>query len=181
MGNISRKQLITGGAGGALALGALGASAAPAAAHDDDGRRGLHVHVHGVLHGVGPTPSTVLLAVSLDVAGRRRDLAGAGWDSGTGSNPNGMVPTGNFPVGPIGACYYTAAGRLQRGQLTLEGTSLFTNRPTEREEGKSDTRADGRTLNATADRKTGRITWSLSPEGGFFEGDGTVVVIGGDD
>jgi hypothetical protein len=121
-----------------------------------------------------------MLAINIDVAGRSRDVAGAGWDSGTGSNPNGMVPTGNFPVGPIGACYYTAAGRLQASQVTLEGTSLWTNRSTQQEEGKSDTRADGRALNATANLKTGHITWSLSPQGGSFEGDGTVVVIGDD-
>jgi hypothetical protein len=36
-------------------------------------------------------------------------------------------------------------------------------------------------LNATANLKSGHITWSLSPAGGFFEGDGTVVVIGGND
>jgi hypothetical protein len=61
----------------------------------------------------------------------------------------------------------------------LRGTSLFTNRATEQEESKSDTRADGRALNATADLKTGHITWSLSPQGGFFEGEGTVVLIRG--
>ncbi len=92
-----------------------------------------------------------------------------------------MVPNGNFPVGPIGACYYTAAGNLQGNQITLEGTSLWTNRSAQQEEGKSDTRADGRALNATANLKTGHISWSLSPQGGTFEGDGTVVVIGGGD
>lgn len=182
---VDRKQLIKGGAGGALALGALGAVAAPAAAdRGERGRRGVLVHIHGVLAGVAPTPSTVLLAISMDVAGRPGDLAGAGWDSGTGSSgPTGMVPGGPHPAGPVGACYYTAAGKLERKVVTLKGRSLVTNRAlttadTE-DAGKSDTRADGRDLNATANVETGAITFSLSPEGGSFAGTGTVMVTQG--
>lgn len=39
------------------------------------GKHGVRVHIHGVLAGVGPTPPTALLAVSMDVAGRFEDLA----------------------------------------------------------------------------------------------------------
>ena len=180
---VNRKQLIKGGAGGALALGALGAGAASAAAGGRHGRGkdGVLVHIHGVLAGVGPTPPTALLAISIDVAGRPGDLAGAGWDSGTpASGPDGMVPGGPPPAGPVGACYYTAAGKLEHKVVTLKGRSLVTNRAlttadTE-DAGKSDTRADGRDMNATANLETGAITFSLSPLGGSFAGTGTVMV-----
>lgn len=181
---VDRKQLIKGGAGGALALGALAAGASPAAAddgHDDDddehGRRGgLQVHVHGNLQGSGATPSTVRLAVSFDVFGRDKSLAGAGWDGGTGTDPSGLVPGGPAPGGPVGACYYTASGSLEGQTLTLVGRSLFTNRALtvadSEDPGKSDTRADGRDFNATVNVKTGEvINWSLSPLGGSFKSD----------
>jgi hypothetical protein len=171
---INRRQLIKGGAGGALALGMLGLAAAPALANDDDD--GLLIHVHGNLRGKAPTPSTVRLAVSFEVFGKARSLAGAGWDGGTGTVPGGLVPGGPPPAGPIGACYYTASGSLRGRTLTLVGRSLVTNRDlttadTE-DPGKSDTRADGRDFNATVNVRTGRvINWSLSPMGGSFETD----------
>jgi hypothetical protein len=170
---VSRKQLIKGGAGGALAVGVLGPGAAPAFA--GDGRRGLLVHVHGNLQGYGATPSTVRLAVSFEVFGRASSLAGAGWDGGTGTEPTGLVP-GGLPPGPVGACYYTASGSLESGMLTLVGRSLFTNRvlalADSEDPGKSDTRADGRDFNATVNVRTGEVlNWSLSPEGGSFKSD----------
>jgi hypothetical protein len=170
---INRRQLIKGGAGGALALGMLGLAAAPALADDDDG---LLVHVHGNLRGKAPTPATVRLAVSFEVYGRARSLAGAGWDGGTGTVPGGLVPGGPPPAGPIGACYYTASGSLRGRTLTLVGRSLVTNRDlttvdTE-DPGKSDTRADGRDFNATVNVRTGKVIhWGLSPMGGSFETD----------
>lgn len=173
--NVSRKQLIKGGAGGALALGVLGAGAGPALAHD--GRKsGLHVHVHGNLQGYGPTPPTARLAVSFDVAGRAGELAGAGWDGGTGTDPQGLVPGGPPPGGPVGACYYTASGSLHGSTLTLVGRSLVTNRPLAvadaEDPGKSDTRADGRDFNATVNVHTGEVlNWSLSPQGASFRSD----------
>lgn len=178
---VNRKQLIKGGAGGALALSALGAGAAPAAAggRDDGGRHGVLVHIHGVLSGVS-VPSTVQLAISMDVAGRPEDLAGAGWDSGLGTTGVGMKPGGPPPAGPIGACYYTASGTLDHDTVTLVGRSLVTNRALAtadaEDPGKSDTRADGRDMNATANIRTGDITFSLSPEGASFAGKGVVVV-----
>jgi hypothetical protein len=189
---VDRKRLIKGGAGGALALGLLGAGAAPAAARgghddddddDDDERRGLHIHIHGVLSGVS-VPSTVKLAVNIDVAGRRNDLAGAGWDSGTGTEgPSGMKPGGDPPAGPVGMCYYTASGSLDDRTLKLVGRSLLTNRPLAtadaEDPGKSDTRADGRNFDATVDVRTGAITWSLSPGGATFAGKALVVVTRG--
>jgi hypothetical protein len=171
---IGRRELLKGGAGGALALGVLGLAAAPAFAdHDDDG--GLFVHVHGNLRGKAPTPSTVRLAVSFEVFGKASSLAGAGWDGGTGTGPAGLVPGGPPPAGPIGACYYTASGSLRGRTLTLVGRSLVTNigspRDTE-EPARSDTRADGRDFNATVNVRTGRVThWSLSPLGASFESD----------
>lgn len=170
---VSRKQLIAGGAGGALTVGVLGPGAAPAFAGTNDG---LHVHVHGNLQGYGATPSTVRLAVSFDVFGRANSLAGAGWDGGTGTGPAGLVPGGPFPGGPIGACYYTASGSLHHGTLTLVGRSLFTNRALTLEDseepGKSDTRADGREFNATVNVETGDvINWSLSTPGATFTSD----------
>lgn len=180
---VNRKQLIKGGAGGALALGALGAAAPAAADRGGRGRHGVLVHIHGVLAGVGPTPSTVLLAISMNVAGRPGDLAGAGWDSGLGTTGVGMKPGGPPPGGPIGACYYTASGSLEGSMVTLVGRSLVTNRPLAtadaEDPGKSDTRADGRDMNATADVDTGAMTFSLSPLGGSFAGTGTVMVTHG--
>jgi hypothetical protein len=171
---VSRKQLIKGGAGGALAVGVLGPGAAPAFAGDGDG--GLHVHVHGNLQGYGATPSTVRLAVSFDVFGRDDSLAGAGWDGGTGTDPSGLVPGGPIPGGPVGACYYTASGSLEGETLTLVGRSLFTNRALaladSEDPGKSDTRADGRDFNGTVNVKTGEVmNWSLSPQGATFRSD----------
>ena len=174
MEKLSRRQVLKRSAGGALALGVLGAGASVAVADDDDG---LIVHVHGNLQGYGATPSTVRLAVSFEVFGRADSLAGAGWDGGTGTDPSGLVPGGPPPGGPVGACYYTASGSLVGRRLTLVGRSLFTNRDplttadTE-DPGKSDTRADGRDFNATVNVRTGRvINWSLSPEGGSFQSD----------
>ena len=172
---INRRQLIKGGAGGALALGMLGLAASPAFAdHDDDS--GLFIHVHGNLRGKAPTPSTVRLAVSFEVFGRAGSLAGAGWDGGTGTGPAGLVPGGPPPAGPIGACYYTGSGSLKGRTLTLVGRSLFTNRALaladSEDPGKSDARADGRDFNATVNVRTGRvINWSLSPQGANFESD----------
>ncbi len=172
---VDRKQLIKGGAGGALALGVLGAGASPAAA-GDGGDSGLSVHVHGNLQGYGATPSTARLAVSFDVFGRADSLAGAGWDGGTGTEPTGLVPGGPFPGGPVGACYYTASGSLEGGTLTLVGRSLFTNRAVTladpEEPTKSDTRADGREFNGTVNVDTGQVlNWSLSTPGGTFRSD----------
>jgi hypothetical protein len=174
MQKVSRKQLIKGGAGGALAVGVLGAGAAPAFAGGDES--GLHVHVHGNLQGYGLTPSTVRLAVSFDVFGRDNSLAGAGWDGGTGTEPTGLVPGGPPPGGPVAACYYTGSGSLEGDTLTLVGRSLFTNRAVAladiEDPGKSDTRADGRDFNATVNVKTGEVlNWSLSPQGGSFRSD----------
>lgn len=175
MKKVSRRHLLKGGAGGALALGALGAAelggAQPPGA--------LLIHIHGVLSGVS-VPSTVRLAISMDVAGRPADLAGAGWDSGLGTTGAGMKPGGPPPAGPVGACYYTASGALDHDVVTLVGRSLLTNRPLdtgdEEDPHKSDTRADGRDMNATANVRTGEITFSLSPGGASFAGKGVVVV-----
>ncbi len=190
MDKLKRRQLIKGGAAGTLALGALAAGAS--AANADEGRGGgIAVHIHAVLHGAAPTPSFATLAINIDVAGRRGDVAGAGWDSGT-NNTNGMVPNAgpasadpSGTAGPVSACYYTAAGKLVGDVVTLKGRSLLTNRAwpgttADTEDPlKSDTRADGREMNATANLKTGAITWSLSPAGGSFAGTGTVVVFQG--
>lgn len=176
---VSRKQLVKGGAGGALALGAL-AAAGPGGAQTASGRRALHVHIHGVLDVVSGAPPGTKLAISMDVAGRPEDLAGGGWDSGLGSTGVGMKPGGPPPAGPVGACYYTASGSLEGSMVTLVGRSLVTNRPLAfadgEDPGKSDTRADGRDMNATADVDTGAMTFSLSPGGAAFAGNGVVVV-----
>jgi len=124
MDKIDRRQLLKGGASGALALGVLGLAAAPAFAANDDGGGGLLIHVHGNLRGYGATPSTVRLAVSFEVFGRANSLAGAGWDGGTGTDPTGLVPGGPIPGGPVGACYYTGSGSLGGETLTLVGRSL---------------------------------------------------------
>jgi len=172
---IGRRELLKGGVSGALALGALGLAAAPAFADGDD-EDGLLIHVHGNLMGYGATPATVRLAVSFEVFGRRDSLAGAGWDGGTGTGPAGLVPGGPPPGGPIGACYYTASGRLNGRTLTVVGRSLFTNRALDtadaEDPGKSDARADGRDFNATVNVRTGVVSnWSLSPMGGSFKTD----------
>jgi hypothetical protein len=71
--------------------------------------------------------------------------------------------------------------------VTLKGRSLLTNRAwpgtADTEDPlKSDTRADGRTLDATANVKTGVITFALTAPGGtpsFLTGTGTVIVFHG--
>ena len=179
---INRRQLIKGGAGGALAMGVLAVGASPASADEGRRRGAIAVHIHGVLGG---------LVVSMDVAGRPDDLAGAGWDSGVGGAGAGMVPrsgpTSTDPTGtagPVSACYYTASGKLEGDVVTLKGRSLLTNRAwpgtaDSEDPQKSDTRADGREMNATANVRTGAITFSLSPAGASFAGTGTVVVFHG--
>lgn len=189
---INRRELIKGGAGGALAMGVLAVGATPASA-DEGRRRGpIAVHIHGTVGGG--------LNISMDVAGRPDDLAGAGWDSGLGNVGTtrplvpGPGPTRTPPStdpagqGPEGACYYTAAGRLEGDLVTLKGRSLLTNRPwpgtaDSEDSQKSDTRADGRTLDATANVKTGFITFSLTPPGvtpgAPLTGTGTVIVFHG--
>ena len=175
MGKTSRRQVLKGGAGGVLAAAALSIGASPAHAQ---GSRGLRVHIHGVL-----LRGAVTLPVSIDVAGRSDDLAGAGWDAGTGTTGSGMLPGGPPPAGPVGACYYTASGQLEGDVVTLVGRSLFTNRSlatadTE-DPGKSDTRADGRLIAVTANLDTGEITWSLTVPGDTpspFTGIGVVMV-----
>jgi hypothetical protein len=172
---IGRRELLKGGAGGALALGALALGASSVLADDED-KDGLLIHVHGNLKGYGATPETVRLAVSFEVFGRHDSLAGAGWDGGTGTSPSGLVPGGPPPGGPVAACYYTGSGTLKGRTLTLVGRSLFTNRAIDladaEDPGKSDARADGRDFNATVDVKTGVVSnWSLSPMGGSFKTD----------
>lgn len=176
MARTSRRQLLKSGAGGAVALAALAGGATSARAQ---GRHGIQVHIHGVLTNVANPAGK--LAISIDVAGSPDDLAGAGWDGGTIAGPAGMVPAGDWPVGPQGACYYTASGALDGDTVVLQGRSLFTNRPAVafgdvEEPGRSDTRADGRIMNATANVHTGEITWSLSPAGAAFAGEGLVMV-----
>lgn len=184
MDKLKRRQLIKGGAVGTLALGALAAGASAASA--DEGRgRGIAIHIHGVVSG------PFLAAISIDVAGRRDDLAGSGWDSGT-TGTTGMVPGAGpaslaplvLTAGPVGACYYTAAGQLVGDVVTLKGRSLLTNRAwpdtaDSEDAQKSDTRADGREMNTTVNVKTGAITWSLSPAGASFTGTATVVMFQG--
>lgn len=82
--------------------------------------------------------------------------------AGTVAGPTGMVPTS-----VVGACYYTAAGQIDGDVVTLEGKSLFTNRllTASPEEGRSDTRADGREFHGTANLETGEITWELREAG----------------
>lgn len=176
MARTTRRQLLKSGAGGAAALAALGGGATSAQAQ---GRTGLHVHIHGVL----VNPAGVQLPINIDVAGRPDDLAGAGWDAGTGTTGVGMLPGGPPPAGPIGACYYTAAGQLVGDTVMLQGRSLLNNRPLSTQDvedpGKSDTRADGRLMEATANVDTGEIVWSLTVPGATpvpFTGTGVVMV-----
>lgn len=181
MAGISRRQLLKQGTGGAVALAALSAGAPSAHAQ---GRSARGVHIHGVVDSQPPLPP-FQLAISIEVFGRPDDLAGSGWDSGTGGT-GGMVPSaGPAGAGPVGACYYTAAGSLDDRVVTLRGRSLFTNRPLTfpdaGDPGRSDTRADGREMNCTADVDTGDITWSLGNEAftAHFAGTGVVTVIHG--
>lgn len=170
MGTLTRKQFLKGSAIGAAALAATATGPAGLASADEGGH--LFIHFQGVLK-----RGTATIAISVDVAGQKDGLAGAGWDSGMG--PNGMVPST-----PVGACYYTAAGTLDEHVVKLDGMSLFTNRPAAladaEEAGRSDTRADGRLMKAEANLKTGEIKWTLFPAGttaDFFTGTGVVIKI----
>jgi len=172
MGTLTRKQFLRGSAIGAAALAATAAGPAGLASADEGGH--VFIHFHGVLERRGTT-----VAISVDVAGQKDGLAGAGWDGGTTGVPNGMVPSN-----PVGACYYTASGTLDEHVVKLDGMSLFTNRPLmladAEEAGRSDTRADGRLMKAEANLKTGEIKWALFAAGttpDFFTGTGVVIKI----
>lgn len=173
VGKFTRKQFLKGGAIGAAAIAAMPLTGGRASADDEDGGGDVFIHFHGVLsRDFGGTTGILNLPISVDVAGRKGNLAGAGWDSGTTAGPTGMVPTG-----VAGACYYTAAGRLDKHVVLLEGRSLFTNAA-------EDTRADGRRMFADANLKTGRIRWTLVPaatttrptsDAAYFTGTGVVI------
>ncbi len=169
MAKLTRKQLLKAGGVGAVALAATAATGSTAKASGD--KKEVAVHIHGVLRLVAD-PS-VTLPVSIDAAGTRNNLAGSGWDSGTAAGSTTMVPNANV----TGACYYTVAGHIDDDVVRLRGRSLFTNRPVDREEGgaRSDTRADGRLVEVTADLETGQIHWSLG--GAAFSGTGVVTEI----
>jgi len=183
---LTRKQLLKGGAVGAAALAALPAGSLVASADDDDDEDGgrLAIHIHGWLSGTGtPVPTTLKIAVNIDVAGQRRrkdglePLAGGGWDPGvvgTDQTKETMVP-----VGSSGACYYTQAGALEGRTVHLKGFSLFTNRlPADLEEpARQDTRQDVRDVETKANLKTGFIEWRLGVA--KFEGFGVVEKISG--
>lgn len=171
MSTVTRKQLLKSGAGGAVALGALAAIPAAQAKTAEDG---IGVHAHAVV----TRPDGFNLAISLDVAGRADSLAGSGWDSGAAASSPTMVPTS-----VVGACYYTAFGSLEDDVVTLNGKSLFTNRPLtqspEETTPRSDTRADGRDFHAELNLATGHIKWTLVPGDAtqLFQGSGVVVLI----
>jgi hypothetical protein len=182
MERLTRKQLLKGAAVGAAALAAMPAGGIVASADDDEGGGRLAIHIHGWLHGTGaPVPTTVKIAISIDVAGQRHrgdglePLAGAGWDpgvAGTNQTMQTMVPTGSS-----GACYFTQAGALHGHEVQLKGFSLFTNRTEVPEEGRQDTRQDVRDVETKANLKTGLIEWRLGAA--RFEGFGVVEKISG--
>lgn len=182
MAKLTRKQLLRNGAVGAAALAMLPAGSIVAAADDDDGKGRLAIHIHGWLSGTGtPVPTTVKIAVSIDVAGQRRrkdalePLTGGGWDpgvAGTNQTTETMVPTGSS-----GACYFTQAGALDGDEVHLKGFSLFTNRTDVPEEGRQDTRQDVRDVETKANLKTGFVEWRLG--GARFQGFGVVEKISG--
>ncbi len=172
MAKVTRKQLLTGTAVGAASLVAMpltgGVAQAASGGH-------VLVHVHGVV--TGPQPGgTAQVAISIDVAGRRKasgtlqPLAGAGWDSGT------TGATNMNPSSPNGACYYTQAGSLDEDEVSLAGKVLFQNRTPAPEEGtRQDTRAGGQNVTTVANLKTGAITWTFA--GLVFTGTGVVIKI----
>ena len=183
MSGLTRKQLLKRSAVGAAALAALPVGSTVAAAENEGAGR-LAIHIHGWLSGTGaPIPSTLKIAVSIDVAGQRHrtdrlePLAGGGWDpgvAGTDQTNETMVP-----VGSSGACYYTQAGALDGDEVHLKGFSLFTNRlPADVEEPtRQDTRQDLRDVETRANLKTGFIRWRLGTA--IFEGFGVVQKIAG--
>lgn len=183
MAKFTRKQLLKRGAVGAAALALLPAGSIVAAADDDDDGKGhLAIHIHGWLSGTGtPVPTTVKIAVSIDVAGQRRredglePLTGGGWDPGV-AGTNQTIQT-MVPRGSSGACYFTQAGALHGHEVHLRGFSLFTNRTEVPEEGRQDTRQDVRDVETTANLKTGRIEWRLGVA--RFQGFGVVEKISG--
>jgi hypothetical protein len=182
MAKLTRKELLRTGAVGAAALALLPAGSIVAAADDDDGKERLAIHIHGWLSGTGtPVPTTVKIAVSIDVAGqrRRRDglepLTGGGWDPGVAGTNQAMETM--VPIGSSGACYFTQAGTLDDHEVNLKGFSLFTNRTDLPEEGRQDTRQDVRDVETKANLKTGFIEWRLGVA--RFQGFGVVEKISG--
>lgn len=142
MAKLTRKQLLKGGAVGAAAAAALPLAGTAALAGSDEA-----VHIHGtVTH-----PTLGAVEISIDAAGRRDDLSGAGWDD-------------DPAPGVAGACYFTQAGSRDGDTITLMGRVLFSN--------------TSGFLNApvttTADRKSGAITFDFA--GFIFTGTGVVTV-----
>lgn len=144
MAKLTRKQLLKGGAISAASAAALplAGSVALAAAGNDES-----VHIHGtVTH-----PTLGAVEISIDAAGRRDDLSGAGWDDDPAH-------------GVVGACYFTQAGSRDRDTITLMGRVLFSNTS-----GFLDA-----PVTTTADRKSGAITFDFASF--IFTGIGVVTV-----
>src|SRR5947209_5885814 len=76
MGTLTRKQFLKGSAIGAAALAATATGRVGLASADEGGH--VSIHFHGVL-----ARGAATVAISIDVAGQKDALVGAGWDSGT--------------------------------------------------------------------------------------------------
>ncbi len=132
MAKLTRKQLLTGGAIGAVSIAALplsgtAATAAPGQAEAD--------HIHGTV--AHPTLGTIEVSITVD--GPRADLSGAGWDD-------------DPAPGVAGACYFTQAGSRDGDVVQLHGRVLFSNTA-----GFLDA-----PVTTTANRKTGSITFNFA-------------------
>lgn len=148
---ISRRELIKAGASSTAAAGLVFAGAGAARANDDDGAGATSVHIHGQLTAV--SDPTFQVEINIDVAGRRDDLRGAGWDF----SPDESPPSS-------GACYYWQAGSFTEGWVVLQGKVLFAGAASLLES----------TVRTRANPKTGQIIWNFA---GFkTRGVGTVTV-----
>ncbi len=147
MGKMSRKALLKAGAGGTVAAGLAmaGADVAEAASGGAE-----VIQIHGTVSGAGGT-----VEISIEVAGTRESLSGAGWDHSPGTASD--------------ACYFTQAGSRQGKTVTVTGIVLFSPVAAFLEAA----------VTTVADLDSGAITWTFDPVGALgpfvFTGTGTVV------
>jgi hypothetical protein len=149
---ISRRELIKAGAGTTAAAGLAFAATRAARADDANGSGAVSVNIHGELTAVSDPGFQV--EINIDVAGRRGDLSGAGWDF----SPDESPPSS-------GACYFWQAGSFKEGWVVLQGKVLFSNTADLLEA----------VVKTKANPSTGQIVWDFA---GFkTKGKGTVTVL----
>lgn len=157
MREITRKELLKGGVVGAASVAALPFARSVAFASNDD--KGVVVHVHGTVRlteAFGDLPKGFPFDISVDAAGQKSELSGAGWDNDKFDSPSA---TQSF------ACYYSQRGKLESDTIQLGGVVFLSNT----------TGFLGASVKTVASLETNDITWTFGPGPSF---PATVVLTG---